>query len=69
MIKKLLLPERPRILLLVGTAGFDFQRFDRAFEIAGWEETFGQEMKMIGHDAVGVDRKTPDSGFGAQNFE
>jgi len=69
MIKKFLLPEGLCLFLLVRTTGFDLQRLDKVREIAGWKESFGQEMKMVGHDAIGVDCESPGSRFGTEYFE
>ncbi len=68
MIEKFLLPERPCTLLAVRTTGSNFDRFDKVREIAGWEEAFGQEMEMIGHNAVGVDCEMSSCRFGAENL-
>jgi hypothetical protein len=54
---------------VVGTACFEFGSFDKAAEVARGKKALCQEMNMIGHGAVGVNRKTPCRGFRAEYFE
>jgi hypothetical protein len=45
---------------LVGRALFE--GIDELHEIGGVRETFTKEMHMVGHDAIGMQRKVPMSG-------
>jgi hypothetical protein len=39
-----------------------FEGIDQLHEIGGVRETFTKEMNMVGHDAIGMQRKIPLSG-------
>jgi hypothetical protein len=39
-----------------------FEGIDELYEIGGVRETFTKEMNMVGHDAIGMQRKIPLSG-------
>ena len=54
-------------LELIGRALFE--GIDELHEIGGVRETFTKEMNMVGHDAIGMQRKIPLSGSFRQMTE
>ena len=69
MVEEFVLPKRGATGIRKGSARAEFERLDEVEEIARRRIAFDEKMKMIGHEAVGVDGEvTSCSGF-AENLK
>ena len=69
MIEVFFLPKRLRRFLGIEPTSLDFERFYERQEIAGWLCAFCEEMKVVRHEAVGVDCEIFGTGFGVKGVD